>query len=908
MVDRITTRMGSVVRPGVFVSQRGGLGGPQPLSNHAVGYLYATIDEEYDSLKYSSLLPYTPTQILSLSDYANLCGGVPISSGSRISYDSVNAFFQNAGPNGVLYVTRVVPTPETVLTTRLAGFGYKHFAIKVNGRYLGNIPTGEYDEDLDEISVISTTGIDSTDNALDIFRFLDSSKEFNYTYKAEQDAQDIELDEFRIFSKDPTRLVEVEQFKAYKFIEDIKTATNEVDLNPYTKSYTPSKDLVVKLRSREMVSGKEILFIDGNTFDGYLTANTITLADDAAFVTQLQTYVETYLGYTNLVVGQLVAVSKSLNGNLDDYAGYRSVTAVGPLTLSGTAPSNIPVSDLTTRTGYLPDSVQVLYIEIAGENRVVVINGNGVKELGDDLVTVLKGVFEEKGILPYFDIENVSAYSPNTFSYLPNNGYSLTSATLADHGFPVLKPSLDDSLLVGSVDSIDLGTKTITFATDLALDVRAGAVIFVGPNKFTVASSTTTTLTLVESLIEVDVNDKVYLDRSEANGFYNFDYILKVRITSKNGSKPPVYPGLDRNGTLEDSIAYLPSPIERPNYSVYKYSDRAKAQDFVYAITNSLEKKLDAQPGLIFAPEAYATIIEGVDDNTRAEARSLRLRISAAIATVAEGRLNSAENSASSQHIGLIDCGGDISTIEQAREELFDLRTKIGSAFGHLSYYAPHVINGVGNIVPLSAYVAGVACSRYLNEGFQQAPAGSRYPLRDASGLSFAINSQQQEVTYGLGLNPARELPNRGIVIWGARTISSNPLFKYVSTRAILNVLLDVLNRSFDDILFEQINSSDALFTRVRTTAVTILQQFYNRGALFGNDPSEAYRVICDYSNNTNESLENGSLACDIYVATSPTLERLFISVVRTAAGQISLITDNRTSEQIRYNQSLVNF
>lgn len=911
MVDRISTRMGSVVRPGVFVSQTAGLSGPQPLSNHAIGYLYATVDEEYDNLRYSSLLPYTPTQILSLQDYAVQAGGVPTSIGSRVSYDSVNAFFQNVGPNGILYVTRVVPTPETVLSTKTATFGYKYFALKINGKYVGNVPTGEIDTDEDEIFVIETTGIDPNDNALDVFRFLDSDTEFNYSFKAEQDGTDLDptLNQFRIFSKDPTELVSVDSFKAYKNIEDIRSATNEVDLGLYTKSYAPSKDLVVKLNSRDSVSGKEVFFVNGEALKTYSGANAAP-ADDTAFLTSLVTYIEDGLDKeSELAVGQYVAVSKDTTGYYDSHAGYRKVTSVSPLTLSDdSAGLDIASANLITRTGYLPDSVQVLYVEIAGENRVVIINGNGVKELGDDLTEVLKEVFEEKGILPYYDIENVSAYGSDT-SYLPNNGYSLTSNTLADHGFPASKPSLDGALEVGTIDTagIDLGTKTLTLTTDLAIGVWDGAVIYIGANKYTVSSSTATTITTVESLVEVEEGDKVFLDNSEANGFYNFDYILKIRITSKNGAKPPVYPGLDRDGVLEDSIAYLPSPLEQPNYSTYKYSDRAKAQDFVYAITNSLEKKIDAQPGLIFAPEAYATIVAGVDGNSKAEARELRLRVSSAIATVAEGRLN-VESSASSQHIGLIDCGGDVLNIQDARTELTELKSKVGSAFGHLSYYAPHVINSVGNTVPLSPYVAGIACSRYLNEGFQQAPAGSRYPLRDASGLSFTISSQQQEVTYALGLNPARELPNRGIVVWGARTISSNPLFKFVSTRAILNVLLDVLNRSFDDILFEQISSSEALFTRVRTTAVTVLQQFYNRGAFFGNSPSEAYRVICDSTNNTDDSLESGSLACDIFVATSPTLERLFISVVRTPAGQIALISDNRLTEAVRANQIATTF
>ena len=925
MVDRITSRMGNVVRPGVFVSQSG-LGGSQPLSNHAIGYLYATVNEGYDNLRYSALQPYVPTQIFSLKDFVEQSGGVPSKGGSRISYDAVNSFFQNVGNTGILYVTRVVPTPETILTVdSSAGFGYNYFALKINGQYLGDIPIDQVDEDFDEIFVIRTTGIDDLDNALDLHRYLDGNKEFNYSFQTEQDEADIEPRRFRIFSKDPRVAVEVQQFKAYRSISPLDS---EIDLLPYIRNYAPSKDLVVKLKSRDLVGGKEITHINGDSLLAYkqlldveigtpLVVN--ELAGDAGdFDTLIKGYIKNVLGINTAVVGRRFAVERpSVEADLKStFCGYARIDSLGvgsSLVEDSTISvgNDIGFSQVSSvlRQGYVPDSVQILYLEVAGENRVVVLNGNGVKELGDDLVKVIQDIFREKNLLDYYDITNVSAVSPNESQYLPNNGYSLTSKSLVDHGYPTVKPSLDGNLkLTGTVSSS--GNVLTGVGTSFTDDLWVGAMVFMGTRKYTVtAIASDTSLTLSKAPPTPVSGSDIYLDRSEANGFYSHDYVLRIQITSKNGAKPPVFPGLDRNGLVEDSVVYLPSYKEEYNFSSYKYSIRAKAQDFVYAIINSLERKTDTQPGIIFAPEAFATITEGIDLTTKTQARDLRLRVSAAIATAAEGRIGP-DGVSPSQHIGLIDCGGDIKNLQEARDELVNLRSKVGSAFGHLSFYAPYVINGVGNEVPLSAYVAGVACSRYINEGFQQAPAGARYPLRDATGLKFNISSQQQEVTYGLGLNPARELPNRGIVIWGARTISSNPLFKYVSTRSILNILLDVLNRSFDDLLFEQIDSPSAMFSRVRGIAITILQQFYNRGALFGDKPEQAYKVICDYTNNTNESMEAGSMACDLFVATSPTLERLFISVVRTPAGQVAMINEryDRTLNNIQNFQSIQNF
>jgi hypothetical protein len=167
MANPVRINAATLNRPGVFVTQASTGGLPQPLATHAVGYLFGTTPtEDYygeDALNaYSVLEPYKPTQVGSVADFVDKVGGtIPVGNkGALASYDAVKAFFDNVGVNGILYFTRVSPTPETVidLGASSAGAGYNAFAIKINGRYFGT-SIGVNDPDGDDIKVITTTAL-----------------------------------------------------------------------------------------------------------------------------------------------------------------------------------------------------------------------------------------------------------------------------------------------------------------------------------------------------------------------------------------------------------------------------------------------------------------------------------------------------------------------------------------------------------------------------------------------------------------------------------------------------------------------------------------------------------------------------------------------------------------------------
>ncbi|NJR38526.1 MAG: hypothetical protein HC781_06365 [Leptolyngbyaceae cyanobacterium CSU_1_4] len=294
------------------------------------------------------------------------------------------------------------------------------------------------------------------------------------------------------------------------------------------------------------------------------------------------------------------------------------------------------------------------------------------------------------------------------------------------------------------------------------------------------------------------------------------------------------------------------------------------AQQFITAIQRSFDPDFDSQ-GFIIAPEAFATLVEQSD----------RVNVGVAL-----------ENHCSTEGFDwktLIDAGAPslISSVDRANVEGLLYTT----ARGHSSYFYPYVRNLQGTLVPPSAAIAGIAIRRYRDQGFQQPPAGGQYPVKGVSDVAVRIGKAQQAVSNPLGINLIRYFPNQGVLVYGARTRSSNPYYRFINTRVILNVLIGTLREAFQTEVFSAVDGQGVLFMRLRQTAEAICYQLWDGGALFGAQPEDAFRVICDRSNNPALDLENGIVRVDVYVATAPTAERILIGVTRVAIDQVQIVT-----------------
>lgn len=165
--------------------------------------------------------------------------------------------------------------------------------------------------------------------------------------------------------------------------------------------------------------------------------------------------------------------------------------------------------------------------------------------------------------------------------------------------------------------------------------------------------------------------------------------------------------------------------------------------------------------------------------------------------------------------------------------------------------------------LPPSGFVAGVYARNDVQRGVHKAPANET--VTGALGLQRDVRFGEQEVLNPLGVNCIRTLPNRGIRVWGARTLSSDPEWKYVNVRRYFLYLEASIDRGTQWAVFEP--NGERLWSNVRTTITDFLYAEWLNGALLGASPKEAFFVRCDRSTMTQNDLDNGRLICLIGVA-----------------------------------------
>lgn len=165
--------------------------------------------------------------------------------------------------------------------------------------------------------------------------------------------------------------------------------------------------------------------------------------------------------------------------------------------------------------------------------------------------------------------------------------------------------------------------------------------------------------------------------------------------------------------------------------------------------------------------------------------------------------------------------------------------------------------------VPPSGFMCGIYARNDIERGVFKAPANEivRGALRFETDVSFA----QQEVLNPLGVNCLRFFPGRGYRVWGGRTASSDPEWKYLNVRRYFNYLERSIDIGTQWAVFEP--NGERLWANIRETISSFLYSEWRSGALLGTDVKEAFFVRCDRSTMDQNDLDNGRLVCLIGVA-----------------------------------------
>jgi hypothetical protein len=186
--------------------------------------------------------------------------------------------------------------------------------------------------------------------------------------------------------------------------------------------------------------------------------------------------------------------------------------------------------------------------------------------------------------------------------------------------------------------------------------------------------------------------------------------------------------------------------------------------------------------------------------------------------------------------------------------------------------------NRLVRAVPPSGHVAGIFARTDVGSGVHKAPANAA--LRWAQDVTAEVSAEMQGVLNPIGVNCIRSFPGRGLRLYGARTVSSDPDWRYVNVRRLMMMIEEAVEEAVQWAVFEP---NDFYLRQTLNMAISnFLAALWARGALVGETAAEAFFVKCDGENNPPAVVDLGQLIADVGVAPVRPAEFVVFRIGRT--------------------------
>ncbi len=202
-------------------------------------------------------------------------------------------------------------------------------------------------------------------------------------------------------------------------------------------------------------------------------------------------------------------------------------------------------------------------------------------------------------------------------------------------------------------------------------------------------------------------------------------------------------------------------------------------------------------------------------------------------------------------------------------QQVKDWRTDVaGYDSRHAALYWPQVkvldpLSGRNVLVPPSGHLAGMWARSDAERGVHKAPANE--VLRGVVDVASNLTRGEHDQLNPIGVNVIKAAPGRGVRVMGARTLSSDPAWRYVNVRRLFSYVEDSMLASMDWVVFEP-NDRD-LWARISREVSAFLYRLWQSGALMGASAGEAYYVRCNDETNPSENIEAGLVTTEIGLA-----------------------------------------
>jgi hypothetical protein len=195
----------------------------------------------------------------------------------------------------------------------------------------------------------------------------------------------------------------------------------------------------------------------------------------------------------------------------------------------------------------------------------------------------------------------------------------------------------------------------------------------------------------------------------------------------------------------------------------------------------------------------------------------------------------------------------------------------------------PLGVTGPNREVPPSGYVAGVYAATDNQYGVQQPPANVALSL--ATDVAEDVTALQQEELNYNGINAIRPFPNRGIRVWGARSLAdpTDLAWRFIHVRRLMSMIEQSVDYSTRWAVFE--SNTDALRRALAHSLSVFLEGIWRRGGLQGTVPAEGFYVKCDDTNNPQAVIDAGQVVCEVGVAVAAPMEFLVFAIRQSVDG-----------------------
>jgi Bacteriophage tail sheath protein len=206
------------------------------------------------------------------------------------------------------------------------------------------------------------------------------------------------------------------------------------------------------------------------------------------------------------------------------------------------------------------------------------------------------------------------------------------------------------------------------------------------------------------------------------------------------------------------------------------------------------------------------------------------------------------------------------------------------SKFAALYYPWIKVMDPVSNqiiSVPPCGHMAGIYARNDNTRGVHKAPANE--VVRGAIDVEMQITKGEQDQLNPEGINCIRAFPGRGIRVWGARTLSSDPSWRYINVRRFFNFVEKSIEGGTHWVVFEP-NDMD-LWERISRNITAFLMTQWRAGALFGATAEQAFYVKCDGETNPPETIDAGQVITEIGMAPVKPAEFVVFRIAQLPTG-----------------------